>query len=444
MKANVEGHLSYNQTFGDHSFNGLLLYLQNSHIVSEQSQTMHRNGLMLQLGYDYQGKYLVDVLVNRAGTSVLAEGDKYRTYPAISAGWIASNEVFLSDVDAVDFLKVRASYGKNGYDAIDYYLDKQFWGGGNGYFFGSSNSSSGGSSEKNLAMESFNIETSNKFNLGVDANLFGGLSLTIDAFMDQRRDMLVTGNNVVGGVIGIGVPEQNVGAIDYKGLEISAMWKGGNNDFNYYIGGNVSFLKSEIIENGEGYKPYDYLSAKGLPEGQAFGLEAVGFFNDQADIDNSSQQVFSQVRPGDNKYKNQNDDDVIDQYSKFLNTADIYWPLRNNKNISNWYLNEMTRWTEDTKATADLPRLTTLDNANNFRNSTQWLVDGSYLKLRNLKVYYNLPTKMVDKLKMEQLQVFVSGNNLLSFDNVPYLNCEDLAKDYFEMMSVYAGVKINF
>ena len=484
MKVNAEGQLSYNHVYsGVHTLSGLFLYRLNSHILSEQSETMHRNNIMLQGGYDYKGKYMVDVLMNYAGTSVLADGDKYRMYPAIGLGWVASHEDFLKDSEAIDFLKVRASYGRNGYDAIDYYLDKQFWGGGNGYFFGANNTSVGGSSEKALAMANFTIEHSDKYNLGLDAELFKGLSFTVDAFMDQRRDMLVDGSNVVGTVIGIDVPEQNVGAVDYKGFEVSSMWKGSRKDLNYYFGGNFSYVKSKVLENGEGYKPYDYMSAKGKPEGQAFGLEAIGYFNDQTEINSSPQQIFSEVRPGDIKYKNQNDDEVIDQYdvvaighstsqpeiyfgislgfeykgfgvdavfqgvgrySKFLDTSDIYWPLRNNANISTWYLEDKVRWTEETKATANLPRLTTLDNANNFRKSTQWLVDGSYIKLRNLKVHYNLPDKLVRQLKMDKLQIFVSGNNLFSIDHVPYLNCEYIEKDYFDMMSVYAGININF
>lgn len=79
------------------------------------------------------------------------------------------------------------------------------------------------------------------------------------------------------------------------------------------------------------------------------------------------------------------------RFSKMLNTSSVYWPLRNNTNISNWYLHDKIRWTEETKDIANVPRLSTLNNANNFQNSTQWLVNGEYLKLRNLNVYYDLP-----------------------------------------------------
>ena len=127
-----------------------------------------------------------------------------------------------------------------------------------------------------------------------------------------------------------------------------------------------------------------------------------------------------------------------------LNTASVYWPLRNNTNISNWYLNDRIRWTEETKDIANVHRLTTLDNANNFRNSTQWLENGSYFKLRNLNVYYNLPSSWVKKMKMEKIQVYARANNHFSLDHVKYMNCEDLKINYPDMTSVYFGLNINF
>ena len=96
------------------------------------------------------------------------------------------------------------------------------------------------------------------------------------------------------------------------------------------------------------------------------------------------------------------------------------------------------------KDIANVPRLTTLDNANNFRNSTQWLENGSYFKLRNLNVYYNLPSSWVKKMKMEKIQVYARANNLFSLNHVKYMNCEDLKINYPDMTSVYFGLNINF
>ena len=134
----------------------------------------------------------------------------------------------------------------------------------------------------------------------------------------------------------------------------------------------------------------------------------------------------------------------VGHYSVMLNTPSVYWPLRNNTNISSWYVNDKIRWTEETKEIANAPRLTTQDNANNFRNSTQWLENGSYFKLRNLNIYYNLPEAWAKKIKMEKIQVYARANNLFSIDHVKYMNCEDLKVNYPDMTSIYFGVNVNF
>ena len=135
----------------------------------------------------------------------------------------------------------------------------------------------------------------------------------------------------------------------------------------------------------------------------------------------------------------------VGQISRMLNVQSVYWPLRNNNsNISTWYLQDKIRWTEETKDIANAPRLTTQDNANNFRNSTQWLVNGAYFKLRNLNIYYNLPQKWANAMKMDKCQVYVRGNNLFSLDHIKGMNCEDLSINYPDMTSLFMGVNINF
>ena len=127
-----------------------------------------------------------------------------------------------------------------------------------------------------------------------------------------------------------------------------------------------------------------------------------------------------------------------------LNSACVLFQLRNNTNISSWYLNDRIRWTEETKDIANVPRLTTLDNANNFRNSTQWLENGSYFKLRNLNVYYNLPSSWAKKVKMDPPPAPARAPPPPPLDHVKYMNSEDLKINYPDMTSVYFGLNINF
>ena len=481
----VDGKVGYDRAFGLNAITGTLQYRQESYVPMGRNTTRKRQSYIFTGGYNYAGKYWLDVVVNQSGTSVLSDGDKFRTYPAVSAAWVLSNEKFMKS-SLVDYLKIRASWGRSGYDNIDYDLDERYWIYSSGFLVQNPPiNPASGLIAGTLPITNLTIEQADKYNIGIDAQILEKISFTADVFLDKRKDMLVSGDKLVSSVIGTGVPQQNIGRMNSKGIDVSVMWKDNiRKNFNYYLGGTFSYLKTEIEENGEGFQPYGYLSKKGKPYGQCYGLEAIGYFRDQKDIEGSPKQVFSEVRPGDLKYKDQNNDGRIDQYdevaigysssvpgiyyginlgfeykgfgidmvfqgvgkfSRMQNVQSVYWPLRNNNsNLSMWYLRDKVRWTEETKDIANAPRLTTLDNANNFRNSTQWLENGAYFKLRNLNVYYNLPHKWVNTMKMNQCQVYVRGNNLFSLDHIKYMNCEDFSINYPDMTSLYVGVNINF
>lgn len=484
IHANFEAKVNYLHSWDKHHFTASGMFRHESVVLTGANNTRYRQYINGMWGYNYDNRYMVDVVTGCFGTSVLKKNDKYRFYPAVSAAWVLTNEKFMKDVDFVDFMKVRASYGRSGFDTYDYNMDKQYWIGSGSYFFGDGNNSAGSSLKEGvLAMNRLDLEVADKYNVGMDVQLFKGLSFSIDGFYDKRTNILISGSNLISSAIGVEVPQINAGEVETKGTELTVNWKNEHKDFKYYIGANFSYAKSKVIENGEGYKPYGYLSKKGYPIGQCFGWEAIGYFKDEQDIKDSPVQKFSAVRPGDVKYRDLNGDNVIDEndqkaigystampeiyygihlgfeykgfgvdalfqgvghYSVMLNTPSVYWPLRNNTNISTWYLKDKIRWTEETKDFANAPRLTTQDNANNFRNSTQWLENGSYFKLRNLNVYYNLPAAWARKVKMEKIQVYARANNLFSIDHVKYLNCEDLKVNYPDMTSVYLGININF
>ncbi len=485
IRSGLEAKLHYNRAFGKHEVTAGAFYNQWSYVSTGKATSKYRQYVTGVAGYSYDNRYMMDVTANCWGTSVMPEGHRFRTYPAISAGWVISNEKFMKQLPWMDLLKLRASWGRSGYDDFDYYLDRYFWQGSGSYYFQDGNVTTGGITEGRLPISADNMsyEIADKYNVGLDMRLFNKLSLTVDGYLDKRTNILIDGTNLVSSALGISVSQMFKGKVETKGTDIGLTWRDKHKDFSYYVGATFSYAKSEVLENGEGYKPYPYLSAKGYPIGQQFGLEAIGYFRDEADIANSSQQTFSQVRPGDVKYKDQNGDKRIDDYdmvaigyssvipeiyygfnvgfeykgfgvdllfqgvdhySKMLNVANVYQPLRNNTNISTWYLDDRIRWTEETKDIANVPRLSTLDNANNYKSSTQWLANGAYLKLRNVNVYYNLPKHFTNKLKLEKCQIFAKGNNLISWDHIGYMNCEDLNVNYPDMTSIYLGVNINF
>ena len=140
--------------------------------------------------------------------------------------------------------------------------------------------------EGTIANTDYTILQDSKYNLGIDACIFDKLSLTADAFYTQRRKMFVDGSTVISSVLGLKVPQVNEGANNYKGLELSARWEERKSDFRYYIGANMTLLGSKIIENGEGFKPEDYLYQKGDKVNQIYGLEMLGYFNSWEEINN--------------------------------------------------------------------------------------------------------------------------------------------------------------
>ncbi len=484
MRSVLNANVNYQRTFGNHSLSTLVEYRQDAYIPSGRNNSRHKQSILYYGAYNYNDLVMADVTMNYSGTNVLPDGEQFRLYPAVSAAFVASN---LSgfDSDVVDYLKVRGSYGVVGNDPFGHDWDTQFWVSGGSYYFGSNNGSFSGLAEGDIPAEVLTLERSFKSNIGVDMQLFKGLNLSVDAFSDKRDQILIDVSALYSTVLGSSVPRENVGAIDTKGLEIAAQWRGKiGNDFNYSVGGNVNFIDSNVIEDGQGYVPYAAMKTAGNPYGQIFGLEAVGFFADADDINNSADQKFSAVMPGDVKYKDQNNDNLIDEndfvaignsdevpslyygvnlnmeykgfalsavfqgvngVSTILDTESVYRPMRNNEaNLSTWYMEDNVRWTESTKDSATLPRLSTLDNSNNNQVSTLWLRDASYFKLRNVNLSYTLPQSVVQSLKMEQVQVYLRANNLFSIDDVPYLNVEDLTVNYPDLTTFYLGVNFKF
>lgn len=485
-RMNMQGHvkLNYGRMFGEsHQLN--LMWLS----ALENRQTKGRNNLvirqnnLLTASYGYKERYLIEAVGAYSGSSYLSKHDKYRFYPTVSAGWVLSSEDFMQKASWIQLLKVRASYGLSGVDNLEYELDRKFYADGNSYWFGSSLTSNNGLREGRLATQTLEPELAKKFNVGIDMDVLHGLSFTFDIFKENRSHILLAAGGTTSAVLGAMNPSECVGKMSNKGLEASIAYQGKWNDFEYGIRGQFAFSRNKIVDMKaeEGYQPYDYMYRTGLPYGTYFGLEAIGLFQNQAEITNSLEQSFSQVQPGDVKYADINGDKVIDRYDvkalgystlypeinygftlsaaykglgvnalfqgvenyQTTRTASgVYWPMYNNGNVSEWYYDR--RWTEDTKATATMPRLTTVGSSNNYRASSLWLEDGSFLKLRSLEVYYNLPQSWLKPIKIENFRMFARGHNLFSWDHLGDADPEMTGVKYPSMRSYVVGCSIHF
>ena len=453
--------LNYDRTFGLHSIYSQLKWDYEYEDPNGINNTIYRQNFSWFTHYGYNSRYFVDLALVESGSSRLAPNTKWSFSPTLSAAWVISKEQFMQQAEWVNYLKLRASAGiinadyLPGDDVWTYYAQQYATSGGVYPFDSSWNSSFGRTYLGQMATANPGHEKAYKYNVGIDAKLFGALDVTFDYWMQQRKDIWVSAAGKYSAVLGVDAPYENAGRVDSHGFELGLDYTKNFGAVTFNLGGNLMYTKNKIKEMLEEPRLYDNLIQTGNPYGQIYGLEAIGFFKDEADIAASPAQNFSTVKPGDIKYRDVNGDNIIDandkvaighsttcpeiyynfhigaewkglgfyamfqgtgNYSAILNTKSMYWPLVGNTNISQYAYDN--RWTPENQ-NAKLPRLSSESNANNYQTSTLWLADRSFLKLRNVEVYYNLPKSLLEKTKIVNgAKLYVRGIDLLCFDHI--------------------------
>lgn len=486
MQFSLWAKLNYQRSFGEHHVNGAFLFNRDRKTLTGANNSRVYHNLIFRAGYNYHGRYLADVVLTGSAGSVLPKGDKYRFFPAVSVAWVASEEEFLKSASCLNHLKIRGSYGVTGMDRnLDYDMDKQFNGAGKGFIFVSP-TVMGGATEGPLPSTGIMPEMDYKANLGIELRMFKGLTAEIDLFHNTRKHIRTLAGNTTSEIIGIGLSDMFTGEMVNKGIEASLGWEQYTKDIYWYIKGNVSFARNTVTHIEEVYSPYDYMYQKGNCRDRFYGLVSDGFYQ-ATDFDHEgnllpglADNTFAKVHPGDVKYKDLNGDNRIDNYdytfqlkspdpeiyyglrlgfeckgvglNAFFQGADnytiitdlpsIYQPLYgNDKNISRHYIESY--WTAD-KPEGRYPRLTTLDNKNNYRPSDLWTVDGGYFKLRELEIYYSFPKNLLAKARMSGARIYVRGNNLFSIDKVKILDPEYVNLGYPLARTFSVGFNITF
>ena len=330
-------------------------------------------------------------------------------------------------------------------------------------------------------------ETANKANLGLDLRIANCLDFTVDAFYQQRRNILVSAGSLNSDVVGIQSSYDDRGRVASYGVEAGIRFaKLFDNGFNVYFNANASLAKSRILEWIEN-PAYPNLSVIGSPADANRGLVALGFFKDQADIDNSPLQEFGQVKVGDTKYKDVNGDNVINENDVVAMDYGYAFPalnggvtlgvefkglginatfqgatmqtknlladegdgvryvwsgaLSDNRNLTREYYDNCFDIAGDK---ALYPRLSTSNVANNVQHSTIWFRNVSWLKLRDCELYYRLPASLLRSIRISDAKVFVQGQNLLSFGNIGFMDAENLGTGYPVMKAVNMGLSVVF
>ena len=450
----TEFAINYDRKFGSHAVTGLLAFNQLAQYRDEQLPTGYIN-YVGRITYGYKSRYLAEFNAGYNGSVQFAEGKRYGFFPAFSLGWVVSEEGFWNKGNKIfNYMKIRGAYGEVGNDKIGsdkyYYLQTYPLLTSNRPSFGLTNNPENRIYEGKEGNTDVTWERARKLNVGIDMRLFDSkLALTVDAFTETRVNILDYDRSIstIYGMLGAtdsnkGFPPQNLGEVRNSGFELDASFNDRVGKLSYYVKGNVSFARNKILKKGEEPQTYSWTSAIGRKVNQRFGMVADGFYNTQEEIDALPSRFSSNLKLGDLKYRDVNEDGVIDSYDVtaigktrlpaggewkgidsqiFFQGAAItdmyvngygYWEFTNTGSVMKHHLG---RWTPENKENATYPSLSPATSKQNHRLSTFWLKNGNYLRLKNMQIGYTLPSGWTKKAKITSARIYVSGTNLLTF-----------------------------
>lgn len=483
----VESFLNFNTS--DYSGEGFSGYKNRNMNFSGRANYMYNERYVGEFGFSY------------FGSDAYAPGNRWGFYPTISGAWIMSNENFMKDNDIIDFMKLRGSIGKSGninsYDITNQgrFLYQEYFTWSTAFYTGMTAPFTGQGSLKPIyiANEKVFAEKSTKYNIGVDVSLLNKLKFTGDLFLDKRSNILTKTNSQMD-YYGNYNYFDNIGRMSQKGFEVSISYTDKIYDFNYSLHGMFSYATSILDFIDEIPLAYSYNEYTNRPYGTMIGLQADGFydledFNEIGALkDNLPIPLFGNVQPGDIKYKDLDGDGYVDQ----TDVTKIGNPSRPNLSYSfaaqaeykgfdlnilfqgaagasvnlltygsqfiafvnngNAYDNALGAWAYypeqgiDTRNVATYPRLTTQSNENNYRNSSFWIRDNNYIRLKNIEIGYNLAERLLKIKGISTLRVFYNANNPITFSKLlkDYNMDPEAGYGYPSLKSHNIGVNVTF
>jgi TonB-linked SusC/RagA family outer membrane protein len=444
------GTVDYQKTFNKvHELNANLVLFRdqyNMESVLQPSVNLHSG---IRINYSYMHKYLVQLNGVMAGSGKLYDSNRYAYSPGIGLGWILTEENFLKGNTSLNYLKLNASLARNNSDqSIGYYL-YQSWYQQSGNYSYNQGSSSNAVRVVRTGNPNLDWEKTTEINLGVDAALMDyKLGIEANYFNNKNCDLITNPVNTLPSYFS-GHAMINYNSNRNQGIELGLNYTATAGDLQLRLGSNFLYSVPKVLQRDEIQYEEEYILRQGKAGDAMFGYVALGLFRDSADIAGHAVQTFGQVRPGDIKYKDLNNDGKIDQldqevignsrpryvYSfsfnlKYKNlelfalgtgqsganryfNSDYYW-VDGDKKYSEVVLD---RWTGPaTTETAKYPRLTAGTSQNNFRNSTFWLENNHYFTLNTLQLTYTLNTS--GSKSLDQLRLFVRGGNLLTISPI--------------------------
>ncbi len=497
---------NYDHSVKDHHFGGTLKYTQDAYIQTQNLGSDLKNGapkrnqgLAGQVTYNWNYRYFADFNFGYTGSENFASGHRFGFFPAYSMAWNLSEEkIIKKNVRWMNLFKIRYSHGKVGNDNLG--DDNRFpylsaISSGDGYQWAEygNNKSYSGLYYSQVASPNVTWEVATKNDLGIDLSLFNDkFSANVDYFNEKRTGIYME-RDYLPEIVGLeSNPSANVGAVRSKGFDGRFDYKRKVGSVDLTVRGTITYSKNTVLEKDEQNNVYAYQMEEGYRVNQSKGLIALGLFKDYDDIRNSPTQNFGDYQPGDIKYKDVNGDGVIDDGdivaigatttpnltygvgSSFQwkgldvnvhfqgagkSTFPIYgkcvyafsegeWGniLKGLVGSDRWISADISGDPATENPNAAYPRLSYGGNANNYRNSTFWLRNGRYVRLKTVDIGYTLPKRIVNNLHINNIRVSLVGTNLVTWSGFKLWDPEmgdPRGEEYPPAKSITLGVSVN-
>jgi TonB-linked SusC/RagA family outer membrane protein len=494
-----EGAMQYATTVQElHNLNALFVLTSYEKRVgnsgSLQLSLPYRNlGLAGRLTYDFDTRYFLEWNFGYNGSERFSKKNRFGFFPSIAAGYLLSNEIFFEPLKKViSKLKLKASYGLVGNDEIGDPDDRFFYlsevnmnNSSRGYTFGNErNYSKNGVSISRYADPYITWEKSYKQNYGIELSLFEKIEIQGDYFREHRTNILQE-RSYIPSTMGLQAsPQANIGEVSGQGIEFSLNYSQFfNNDLWATVMGNFTYATAKYLVYEEpSYEATPWIRREGQKIGQSWGLIAERLFIDEYDVENSPFQEFGDYNAGDIKYKDINKDGVINSYDRvpigFPTTPEIVYgfgaslgyknfdfsfffqgsgrssffispgsitPFVNNQSLLEMIAEDY--WSEDNRNVyAFWPRLSNYTMTNNNQQSTHWLRNGSFLRLKTVETGYTFPKRWTDKIFIQNARLYLSGSNLFVLSPFKDWDVEMAGNgfDYPLQRVINIGLNINF
>lgn len=504
--------LGYERTFGDHNVGAFVAYEQNQYdgemfwawrgyYLSSKLDYLEfggdkdktnggkgyataRQNFFGRFNYAYKGKYMAEFTLRHDGSMNFANEGRWGTFPGMSVGWRLSEEKFMQEAAPfVNDLKLRASWGKLGndrsYDSNKnplYYQYLSTFNMQNGPILGEDPTIRKGFIPGRIGNPGITWEKVDSKNIGVDATLWNGLlSFTAEYFYQNRTDILTPKNASIPNYTGLKLPDQNIGEVSNQGVEFLVNHRNRVGNVNYYVGGNFTYTKNTIKFFDEAANVPEWQKRTGHSLDTWLMYKTDGIYQTKEEIDNSIHLPGAQ--PGDIKYVDVDGDKSITDNDRIRSKngniprivyginmgvewkgleVNMLWTGQGQAyqmivpysyNLDKEFYNHRWISAEETP-NSKYPRAFNKDEKMNTKQSDFWLYDASFLRLKNVEIAYTLPNDWTKRAKMQNVRLYITGNNLFTIDQIKFQDPESNATSagqYYPQSRTYTfGVNLSF